>query len=465
MPDNSNLNSRRRSMMLNNPISKLIPKMAVPTVVAMLITALYNMADAYFVSSLGTSATAAVGVNMTIDHIIMMGGSFLAIGANSYIARLLGAKQNKKASATLSNAFFTALAIGVVIAAVGLIFIKRVVVFLGATETSVQYAMDYASYILVAAPFMTSSFVLNQCLRSEGSPVYSMIGMGIGGLLNIGLDPLFIFTFDMGVAGAAIATAISKFIGFCILIAPYLLKKSVLRISFKNISFSSDIVREISFMGLPSLLRFALQIVASVLMNNLAGNYSDSALAGISVVNRIMMIPGGIVLGYGQGFMPVAGYNWGAKRFGRVKRSYTFSSVSIFAFIMAMSAVMVIFSEQIILLFTEGDAEMVRIGSFSLIAQSLVMPLNALVIILNMYYSALGKPIGAIIQSLSRQGYCFIPLFFILSGIYGIMGLAAVQAAADLLSFVVSIPFAIHIVRFVSRAEKNELQLPEDHLE
>jgi len=452
-------------MMLNNPISRLIPKMAVPTVVAMLITALYNMADAYFVSSLGTSATAAVGVNMTIDHIIMMGGSFLAIGANSYIARLLGAKQNKKASATLSNAFFTALAIGVVIAAVGLIFIKRVVVFLGATETSVQYAMDYASYILVAAPFMTSSFVLNQCLRSEGSPVYSMIGMGIGGLLNIGLDPLFIFTFDMGVAGAAIATAISKFIGFCILIAPYLLKKSVLRISFKNISFSSDIVREISFMGLPSLLRFALQIVASVLMNNLAGNYSDSALAGISVVNRIMMIPGGIVLGYGQGFMPVAGYNWGAKRFDRVKRSYTFSSVSIFAFIMAMSAVMVIFSEQIILLFTEGDAEMVRIGSFSLIAQSLVMPLNALVIILNMYYSALGKPIGAIIQSLSRQGYCFIPLFFILSGIYGIMGLAAVQAAADLLSFVVSIPFAIHIVRFVARAEKNELQLPEDHLE
>jgi putative MATE family efflux protein len=465
MPDNSNLNSRRRSMMLNNPISRLIPKMAVPTVVAMLITALYNMADAYFVSSLGTSATAAVGVNMTIDHIIMMGGSFLAIGANSYIARLLGAKQNKKASATLSNAFFTALAIGVVIAAVGLIFIKRVVVFLGATETSVQYAMDYASYILVAAPFMTSSFVLNQCLRSEGSPVYSMIGMGIGGLLNIGLDPLFIFTFDMGVAGAAIATAISKFIGFCILIAPYLLKKSVLRISFKNISFSSDIVREISFMGLPSLLRFALQIVASVLMNNLAGNYSDSALAGISVVNRIMMIPGGIVLGYGQGFMPVAGYNWGAKRFGRVKRSYTFSSVSIFAFIMAMSALMVIFSEQIILLFTEGDAEMVRIGSFSLIAQSLVMPLNALVIILNMYYSALGKPIGAIIQSLSRQGYCFIPLFFILSAIYGIMGLAAVQAAADLLSFVVSIPFAIHIVRFVARAEKNELQLPEDHLE
>lgn len=465
MSNDKNINSQRRALMLNTSMSRLIPKMAIPTVVAMLITAIYNMADTYFVSYLGTSATAAVGVNMSIDQIIMMGGSFLAIGANSYIARLLGAKQNKKASATLSNAFFTALAMGIIIAVAGLIFMKPMVVFLGATDTSVQYAMDYAGYILIAAPFVTTSFVLNQCLRSEGSPVYSMLGMGIGGLLNIALDPLFIFTFDMGIAGAAIATAISKFIGFCVLIAPYVLKKSVLRISFKNISFSSDIVREISSMGLPSLLRFALQIVAGILMNNLAGDYSDSALAGISVVNRIMMIPSGIVLGYGQGFMPVAGYNWGAKRFERVRKSYSYSSVSIFVFVLVLSALMVVFAEQIILLFTEGDTEMVRIGSFSLITQCIVMPLNALVIILNMYYSALGKPIGAIIQSLSRQGYCFIPLFFILSGMYGIMGLAAVQASADLLSFVVSIPFVIHIVRFVNKASKNELPLPEDYLE
>jgi len=303
MSDETNLNSQRRALMLDTPISKLVPKMAVPTVIAMLITSIYNMADAYFVSALGTSATAAVGVNASIDQIIMMGGSFLAIGANSYIARLLGAKQNKKASATLSNAFFTALAMGFIILVGGLAFIGPLVNLLGATETSYQYSIDYASYILIAAPFMTTSFVLNQCLRSEGSPVYSMLGMGIGGIINIILDPIFIFTLNLGVAGAAIATAISKFIGFCILIAPYIRKKSVLRLSVKLISFSKDIVREICFMGLPSLLRFALQVLAGILMNNLAGSYSDSALAGISVVNRIMMIPGGIVLGYGQGFM------------------------------------------------------------------------------------------------------------------------------------------------------------------
>lgn len=180
MSDNGNLNSQRRALMLNTPIHKLIPKMAVPTVVAMLITAIYNMADAYFVSYLGTSATAAVGVNAAIDQIIMMGGSFLAIGANSYISRLLGAKQNDKASATLSNAFFTALAMGLLIVVSGLAFIKPLVLLLGATETSLKYSMDYASYIIIAAPFMTTSFVLNQCLRSEGSPVYSMLGLVSG---------------------------------------------------------------------------------------------------------------------------------------------------------------------------------------------------------------------------------------------------------------------------------------------
>lgn len=462
MSENSNLNSQRRQMMLNTPISKLIPKMAIPTVVAMLITAVYNMADTYFVSFLGTSATAAVGVNASIDQIIMMGGSFLAIGANSFIARLLGARQNKKASATLSNAFFVALLMGILIAVFGLIFIEPIVIMLGATSTSLQYSMDYASYILLAAPFMTTSFVLNQCLRSEGSPYYSMFGMGIGGLINIALDPLFIFTFDMGVAGAAIATAISKFIGFCILIAPYVLKKSVLRLSFKNISFGADIVREIVFMGAPSLLRIGLQVLASILINRAAGHYSDSALAGISVVTRIMMIPGSIALGFGQGFMPVAGYNWGAKRFDRVKKSYTFSTASIFLFTLLLSIFMIIFSKEIIQLFTKTDAEMLEIGSFCLITQSVIMPLNAAVIMLNMFYSALGKPLGAVVLSLSRQGYCFLPPFYILPALYGIMGLAAVQAVADVVSFVIAIPFAVYIVKFVGREFKNELKFPED---
>ncbi len=456
------LQSERRALMLDMPISKLIPKMAIPTIVAMLITSIYNMADTYFVSFLGTSATAAVGVNMSIDQTIMMAGSFLAIGSNSYISRLLGAKQNKKASQTLSMAFFTAILLGVLVMVPGLIFTEPLVRFLGATESVMPYAVDYAGYILIAAPFMASSFVLNQCLRSEGSPVYSMIGMGVGGILNIALDPLFIFTFDMGVAGAAIATAISKFVGFCILIYPYITKRSLLRLSVKNISFHCDIVRETTLMGLPSLFRMGLSVVANIMVNNIAGAYSDSALAATSIVTKIMMLPTAAMLGFGQGFMPVAGYNWGAKRYDRVKRSYRFSSITGVIFILAASALMAFFSDQIILLFTEGDTSLITIGRLCLITQCIAMPLNAWVIVVNMLYSALGKPVGAIILGAARQGFCFIPTLLILPRLFGVNGLAASQAVADVFSFIITIPFAIFAYRSIIRKERDELSLPGD---
>lgn len=461
MSKNRNTESERRALMLDTPIPRLVIKMALPTVVAMIITSLYNMADTYFVSFLGTSATAAVGVNMSIDQTIMMAGSFLAIGSNSYIARLLGAKQNKKASQTLSTAFFTAVFLGLLVAIPGLIFREPLVKFLGATESATPYAVDYASYILIAAPFMASSFVLNQCLRSEGSPIFSMVGMGIGAVLNIGLDPIFIFTLDMGVAGAAIATAISKLVSFCILIYPYMRHKSLLRLSIKYISYAKDIIKEICFMGLPSLLRMGLTVIAAVLMNNLAGDYSDSALAAVSVVTRIMMLPGFAILGFGQGFMPVAGYNWGAGRFDRVRKAFKFSSVVAVLSIAVFSLLMGLFADKIILLFTEGDMSMVEIGSFCLISQCLVMPLNAWVIIVNMLYSALGKPVGATVLSTTRQGICFIPLFFILPAIWGIWGLAATQAAADLIAFLIAIPFAVSAARAVAARQRGELQLPD----
>lgn len=461
MSGSINKESERRALMLETPIRRLIPKMAVPTVVAMVVTALYSMADTYFVSSLGTAATAAVGVNMSIDQAIMMAGSFLAIGSNSYIARLLGAKEVDKASRVLSTAFFTAIFMGLLVAIPGLIFVEPMVKFLGATVLSTAYAIDYASYVLIAAPFMVSSFVLNQCLRSEGSPIYSMFGMGIGAILNVALDPIFIFTLDMGVAGAAIATAISKFVGFCILIYPYLRRKSILRLSIKKISYTVDIVREICLMGLPSLLRMGLSVIAFILMNNLAGRYSDSALAGISVVTRIMMLPTSAILGFGQGFMPVAGYNWGARQYDRVKQSFMFSSVFIVISMAVISILLAVFSKQIILLFTEGDAEMVQIGTFCLISQCIILFLNGWVIMVNFLYSALGKPTGALILSITRQGICFIPLIFILPAIFGIQGLAATQAAADLLSFGVAVPFALNAIKHIAKIRQDSLPLPE----
>ena len=226
--------SQRRDMLLNEPISRLIPKMAVPTIVAFLINSIYSLADTYFVSSLGTNATAAVSVNASLDQLSMMCGSLLAVGANSYIARLLGEGQDKKASQVLSTAFFSAFGIGALLMVFGNIFILPMVRLLGATPTCEQYAVDYATYVLYAAPFMATSFVMNQCLRSEGSATLSMFGMGFGGILNCVLDPIFIFGLDMGVAGASLATAISKVVSFAILIFPYITRRSLLHLSIRN---------------------------------------------------------------------------------------------------------------------------------------------------------------------------------------------------------------------------------------
>jgi putative MATE family efflux protein len=219
-PDRTAAKERRRDLLLNGPIYKVIPRMAIPTIISMLITTFYNLADTYFVSSLGTSATAAVGVNFSLDNLIMTAGSFLAVGANSYIARLLGAKEETKASQVLSTAFFSALITGSLAMLTGLLFLDPMVHALGASGDVVPYAKDYASYILLAAPFMAANFVMNQCLRSEGSAVFSMIGMVSGAILNIGLDPLFIFVYGWGVKGAAAATAISKLVSFIILLCP-----------------------------------------------------------------------------------------------------------------------------------------------------------------------------------------------------------------------------------------------------
>ena len=225
---------QRRNMLLNEPISRIIPKMAIPTIVAFLINSIYSLADTYFVSSLGTNATAAVSVNASLDQLIMMCGSMLAVGANSYIARLLGRGEDKKASQVLSTAFFTAMGIGTVLMVFGSIFMTPMVRLLGATSTCEQYSIDYATYVLYAAPFMAANFVMNQCLRSEGSATLSMVGMGFGGILNCVLDPIFIFGFDMGVAGASLATAISKWVSFVILIYPYVTRRSLLRLSIRN---------------------------------------------------------------------------------------------------------------------------------------------------------------------------------------------------------------------------------------
>ena len=430
----------RKLMMLNEPIHRVIPKMAIPTIVAFLINSIYSLADTYFVSSLGTNATAAVSVNASLDQLIMMCGSMLAMGANSYIARLLGKNDDRKASQVLSTAFYSAFAIGAALLIFGTIFMVPMVRLLGATATCEQYSIDYATYVLMAAPFMACNFVMNQCLRSEGSATLSMVGMGFGGILNCVLDPIFIFGLDMGVAGASAATAISKVVSFCILIFPYITRRSLLHLSIKNFKPSREIVSEIVAVGSSSMFRNGLAVVAGILLNKLAGSFSDSVLAGIGVCTKIMMFPFGIILGFGNGFQPVAGFNWGAKRYDRVQESYRFSARVAFWGGLLMAAFCIVFADWLIILFAGTDQEMRKIGAFAIITQSIALPIHAWVAIVNMYCVGLGEAKGALALSTARQGSCFLPILYPLAWLFGAWGVGCVQALADVLTVALAIP-------------------------
>ena len=444
----------KNRIMLQEPVSRTILKMAFPTIVAFLITSVYNFADTYFVSSLGTSATAAVSVNASLDQIIMMAGSMLAIGANSYIARLHGQQNREKASQVLSTAFFIALAIGLLIMVLGLIFTKPLVHLLGATTDCEKYSMDYAKYLLLVAPFMATNFVMNQCLRAEGSAILSMIGLGFGGILNCILDPIFIFNLDLEVAGASIATAISKLVSFGILIVPYLMKKCVLTLSVKNFRFNKDIVGEIVKMGSSSLFRTGLAIVAAILLNNLAGEISDSVLAGIGVTTKVMMFPMFAVIGFCNGVQPVAGYNWGAKRYDRVLQCWKFGWKVSVAASAILAGTIAIFAEPLISIFTETDAEMMRVGALCLRMQCIAFPVVGGVAMVYFLCSGLGKAKQALLLSTSRQGTCFIPFLYPLAIFFKEAGLAAVQGVADFLSFFIALPIQRRIISELKTLQK-----------
>lgn len=457
-----NRQARRSMQMANEAIPRLILKMSVPTIVAFLINSIYSLADTYFVSGLGDSATAAVSVNASLDQLIMMCGSMLAVGANSYIARLLGEGQEKKASQVLSTAFFLAFGLGLALTVFGNVFMTPMVRLLGATADCEKYAIDYATYVLFAAPLMASNFVMNQCLRSEGSATLSMIGMGAGGILNCVLDPIFIFGFDMGVAGASLATAISKLVSFVILIFPYITRRSMLHLSIRNFNFCKDIISKIVAVGSSSMFRSGLAVVAGILLNNLAGDIGgDPLLGGIGVSTKIMMFPFSIILGFGTGFQPVAGFNWGARRYDRVQHGYRFCSAVAIIGAVALSAVLAIFADPIINLFGEGGGQMQKYGAICIRLQCLALPVHAWVAVVNMLCAGLGKGKNAFLLATSRQGTCFIPVLYPLVYFFQANGIVAVQAVADILSLALAIPIAIRVTREIRMARDQKEK--EDH--
>ena len=444
--------AQKEQRMLTENIHTLIPSMAVPTIIAQLITTIYNLVDTYFVSTIGTYATATVGVNSSLERMITIIGSLIGAGACSYISRLLGAKKKEQADRVLSTSFFSGLALGIIFMLVCRMMMGNLVDMLGATEECRQYSIQYATYVLYAAPFMIGSFILNMCLRSEGSAMYAMIGIGFGGILNCFLDPLFIYGLDLGVAGASMATAVSKFISFCILITPYIRRRTSVRIAITKIKFVFNDVKEVVLIGSSSFFRSLLTVIASILINNIAGMYSTSVLAAISVSNRVMEFPFAIILGFGQGYQPVVGFNWGAKAWKRVKESYTFSClVSIFGGIIIGLLIFVLAQPIVHIFNSEADAEVLSIGILCIRLQCIALPLHALNSIVNMYYAGTGRAGRALVINISRQGYCLWPTLFIAPIFLGVYGIASAQAIADLLSMIVVIPFAIMALKELNR--------------
>ncbi len=300
---------------------------------------------------------------------------------------------------------------------------------------------------------MACNFVMNQCLRAEGSAMLSMFGMGFGGILNCVLDPIFIFQLDMGVAGASLATAISKVVSFVILIFPYLTRRSVLHLSIRNVRIVKDILYQVVSVGSSSMFRSGLAVVSAIILNNIAGDISDSVLAGVGVCTKIMMFPFGVILGFGTGFQPVAGFNWGAKRYDRVRESFRFASRTAIAVGLAMGAVLAIGADGIIALFAEADPEMEAVGALCIRLQCLAMPIHSWVAVVNMFCAGLGDARGALILSSARQGTCFIPIVYPLAWLFGTVGVASVQAVADALSLVLAIPIVRGVIKRVKEAE------------
>lgn len=458
--------------MLTESVGSLILRNAIPTIITMMVTAIYNTADTFFVSKLGTSASGAVGIIFSLMALIQACAFTIGMGAGSIESRALGAQDFKKANAACSSAIFCAFSFGLLIALFGTIFNRQLVTHLGATPTILPYALDYARYIIFGAPFIVTSFVMNNLLRFQGKAAFSMIGMISGGILNMFLDPLFIFVFGLGISGAAIATLISQIVSFLILISMFVLKKSTAELSARHVSKKARFYFDIVTTGLPSLFRQGMAALSTIFLNinaakfgavslGLAANSAlaaDSAVAGMAITNRVFMLLLSIAIGLGQGFQPVCGINYGAGKAERVRNSYAFL-VRVSTLVMTAAGILVFaFAPQIVRTFRD-DAAVIAVGTLAIRAQACVLPLHSLIFGTNMLLQTVGIKKSATFLSSMRQGTFFIPAVFILPrlaplfGAQPLLGVQLTQPLCDLLAALCSVPFAVRFFRNLGKQQ------------
>lgn len=440
--ESANSLDKHYKFMTETPVGRLIIKLGIPTTISMLVTNIYNMADTYFVGTLGTSASGAVGVVFGLMAVIQAIGFMLGHGAGSIISRKLGAKDTETATLVASASFFTSLCAGLVITLVGLLFSTPFLKLLGSTSTILPFAKDYAFWILLSVPVTMASFVLNNILRYEGKAALAMIGLTTGGVLNIFGDFLLIRIFDLGIHGAGISTAVSQFFSFCILLSMFLRNKTQSKLSVKVLKNGLPQLKNICATGLPSLMRQGLSSVSTMMLNNAAGIYGDAAVAGMTIVNRICFFIFAVGLGIGQGFQPVCSFNYGAKKYKRVKKGFFFTW-GVGELLLSILAVIGLFMSGHLVGVFRDDPLVIEIGSFALKAQLIALFFQPLSICCNMMFQSIGKNRIATFLSALRSGLVFIPVLIVLSNAFGLIGVQMSQAITDVITFFISMPFML----------------------
>ena len=439
--------------MTHTPIPKLILGLSVPSIISTLITNIYNLVDTAFVGQLGTSASGAVGIVFGFMAIIQAFGYLFGQGAGSVLSRALGEKDNEKASVYASVGFFSSFIFGILLTTVGFLFLDDIVMFLGSTPTIAPYAKTYITYILIATPFMCSSLSMDNLLRYEGKAKLGMIGLMVGAVLNMAGDPILMFGCSMGIAGAGLSTALSQLISWGVLIGMYIAGKTEAKLRFRNFTkIRPKILWNIFTTGLPSLIRQALNSITTVLLNAQCAPYGDAAVAAMSIVSRIVFFSFSVTLGIGQGFQPVAAFNFGAKKFRRLKKSYLFTSLTAEGVMAVGCVLMFLLAPQLITLF-RNDTEVIEIGTRALQLQAVATLALPPTITTEMLMQSTGKNLHATMLASIRNGLLFIPALLILESLRGLSGIQEAQP----LAMVLTLPFAIvFALIFFKKIPKND---------
>ncbi len=436
MSDNSK--TEKYIEMTTEPVEKLVMKFAIPAIVTMLITSIYNIVDTMFVGRISTEATAAVGVVYTYQAIIQAIAFFFGQGSANYISRVIGAKEDKKAEAMAAVGFYSCVIVGFILMFIGIIFTDPILRVLGATDTIMQDARSYFLVLLLGTPYCMGAFVVNVQMRLQGNAKLGMIGMSTGAILNMLLDPILIFAFDLGVAGAALSTIISQLISFIIL-WKLSTKNGGVKILLKNFKPKVESFVEITAGGLPSLLRQGLASIAGICMFQYAGVYGDSVIAALSIINKVSMFVFSIFTGFGQGFQPVSGFNYGAKLYDRVEKAFWFSVKIVTVIGVFMGVGSFVFAPEIIALFRAEDVELVQVGAKGIMYRAVVYPITGYSIMVQMYLQNIRKTASASVLSMARQGIFYFPILIVFASFFGLEGLLLTQPLADVFTFILSL--------------------------